>query len=334
MAMTLGRRATLALPFLALPFLALPVLAPSGAVRAQGGFPSRPVRLVVAFTAGGTTDIIARLVGATLSERWGQPVVIDNRPGAGGNIGAEHVARSPADGYTLLVGSVGPLAVNQSLFRTMPYDTLRDFAPITQLAGVPNILVVGPNFPARNVAEFIAEAKRRPGALSYGSTGVGTSSHLSGVMLDMMAGTDTLHVPYRGAVALTDLFSGRLDFMFATIPSVIEHIRSGRMRALAVTSTQRSRAAPEVPTMVESGFPEFSASSWFGMVAPAGTPAEIVRKLAADTNAALRLPENERKLVEQGADPVGEGPDAFAAFIALEIRRWAAIVRASGATPQ
>ncbi len=327
--MTIARRATLALPFLALSGVTL-----SRAGRAQGTFPSRPVRIVVAFTPGGTTDIIARLIGATLSEKWGQPVAIDNRPGAGGNIGSEHVARSPADGHTLLIGSVGPLAVNQSLFRTMPYDTLRDFAPVTQLAGVPNILVVGPDFPARNVAEFIAEAKRRPGALSYGSTGVGTSSHLSGVMLDMMAGTDTLHVPYRGAVALNDLISGRLNFMFATIPSVIAQIRAGQLRALAVTSTQRSRSSPDVPTMVESGFPDFSASSWFGMVAPAATPREIVLKLAEDTNAALRVPENERKLIEQGADPVGEGPEAFGAFIALEIRRWAAIVRASGATPQ
>lgn len=322
--MTIARRATLALPFLALP----------DAARAQGAFPSRPVRIVVAFTPGGTTDIIARLIGATLSERWGQAVAIDNCPGAGGNIGSEHVARAPADGHTLLIGSVGPLAVNQSLFRTMPYDTLRDFAPVTQLAGVPNILVVGPDFVARTVAEFIAEAKRRPGALSYGSTGVGTSSHLSGVMLDMMAGTDTLHVPYRGAVALNDLISGRLNFMFATIPSVIEQIRSGRLRALAVTSTQRSRSVPDVPTMVESGFPDFSASSWFGVLAPAATPREIIQKLAADTNAALRVPENERKLIEQGADPVGEGPEAFGSFIALEIRRWSAIVRASGATPQ
>jgi tripartite-type tricarboxylate transporter receptor subunit TctC len=321
--MTLARRAALALPFIA---------AGIGGARAQA-FPTRPVRMVVAFTAGGTTDIIARLIGATLSERWGQPVVIDNRPGAGGNIGTEHVARAAPDGHTLLVGSVGPLAVNQTLYRTLPYDTLRDFAPVTQLAGVPNILVVGPQFPARNVAEFVAEAKRRPGALSYGSTGVGTSSHLSGVMLDQAAGIETLHVPYRGAVALNDLVSGRLDFMFATIPSVIEQLRSGRLRALAVTSTQRSRSSPDVPTMIESGFADFSASSWFGILAPARTPPEIVQKLAEDANAALRIPENERKLIEQGADPVGEGPDAFAAFIALEIRRWGAIVRASGATP-
>ena len=327
--MTIGRRAALALPFLA---------ASATLARAQGGaavgWPSRSVRLVVAFTPGGTTDIIARLVGQGLSDRWGQPVVIDNRPGAGGNIGAEHVVRSPADGYTLLVGSVGPLAVNQSLVRNMPYDTLRDFAPITLLAGVPNILVVRPDFPARNVADLIAEAKRRPGQLSYASTGVGTSAHLSGVMLDQMAGTQTVHVPYRGAVALTDLLSGRIDFMFATIPSVMEQIRGGRLRPLAVSSTQRSRSNPEVPTMVESGYPDFDASSWFGMAAPAQTPAEIVRKIADETHAVLREPEIERKMIEQGADPVGNGPEAFRGFIAHEIQRWAAIVRASGATPE
>ncbi|NGM21552.1 tripartite tricarboxylate transporter substrate binding protein [Roseomonas stagni] len=323
--MTIARRACLALPLLAAPGLARAQAAP---------WPNRPVRIVVAFTPGGTTDIIARLIGAHLAEMWGQSVVIDNRPGAGGNIGTEHVVRSAPDGYTIMVGSVGPLAVNQSLVRNMPYDTLRDLAPITLLAGVPNILVVAPNHPARDVAGLIAEAKRRPGELSYGSTGVGTSSHLSGVMLDQMAGIRTEHVPYRGAVALNDLLSGRLDFMFATIPSVMEQIRGGRLRPLAVTSTQRSRSNPDVPTMVELGFPDFDASSWFGMVAPARTPPEIIRKIAEDSHAALRVPAIERNMVEQGADPVGNGPEAFGAFIAHEIRRWSAIVRASGATPE
>ena len=323
--MTIARRALLALPLLAVPGLARAQAAP---------WPNRPVRIVVAFTPGGTTDIIARLVGAHLSEMWGQSVVIDNRPGAGGNIGTEHVVRSAPDGYTIMVGSVGPLAVNQSLVRNMPYDTLRDLAPITLLAGVPNILVVAPNHPARDVAGLIAEAKRRPGQLSYGSTGVGTSSHLSGVMLDQMAGIRTEHVPYRGAVALNDLLSGRIDFMFATIPSVMEQIRGGRLRPLAVSSTQRSRSNPDVPTMVELGFPEFDASSWFGMVAPARTPPEIIRKIAEDSHAALRVPAIERTMIEQGADPVGNGPEAFGAFIALEIRRWSAIVRASGASPE
>jgi tripartite-type tricarboxylate transporter receptor subunit TctC len=319
--MTLPRRTALALPML-LPF----------AARAQDAFPTRPVRIVVSFTAGGTTDIIARLVGQQLSERWGQPVVIDNRPGAGGNIGTDHVVKSAPDGYTLLVGSVGPLAVNTSLYRNMPYDPRRDLAPITLIAGVPNVLIVRPDFPARNVAELVAEAKRRPGQLSYASTGSGTSSHLSGVMLDRMAGIETLHIPYRGAVALNDMLAGRVQFMFATIPSVIEQIRNGQFRAVAVTSTARSRSLPDVPTMVESGYPEFDASSWFGMVAPARTPPGIVNRIADDVHAIIREPRIERQMIEQGADPVGNGPQAFGAFIAREVDRWAAIVRAANAT--
>ncbi|MGG5820617.1 Bug family tripartite tricarboxylate transporter substrate binding protein [Falsiroseomonas sp. HW251] len=321
--MTLTRRASLVLPLLAAPGLA-----------GAQAFPAKPVRFVVAFTAGGTTDIIARLVGAQLERRWGQPVIIDNRPGAGGNIGSDHVAKSPTDGYTLLVGSVGPLAVNVSLYRQMPYDPRRDFAPVTLIAGVPNVLIVRPDFPARDVAALVAEARRRPGQLSYASTGSGTSSHLSGVMLDRMAGIETVHVPYRGAVALNDMLAGRVDFMFATIPSVIEQIHAGRFRAIAVTSNTRSRSLPAVPTMVELGYPEFDASSWFGMVAPARTPPEIVNRIADDVHAVLRDPAIERQMVEQGADPVGNGPAAFAAFIAREVDRWGVIVRASGATPE
>ncbi|HZF77852.1 MAG TPA: tripartite tricarboxylate transporter substrate binding protein [Acetobacteraceae bacterium] len=323
--MRLARRGTLALPLLVLPAVA----------RAQSGaYPSRPVRIVVSFTPGGTTDIIARLVGAQLSERWGQPVVIDNRPGAGGNIGTEHVARSAPDGYTLLVGSVGPLAVNMSLYRSMPYDTLRDLAPVVLLAGVPNVLVVPPRLQVADLAGLVAEARRRPGQLSYGSTGVGTSSHLSGTMLDSMAGISTLHVPYRGAVALNDLLSGRIDFMFATIPSVIEQIRGGRLRPIAVTSTRRSRSMPEVPAMAELGFPDFDASSWFGIVAPARTPDAIVSRIAADAQEVLRDPGIERKMVEQGADLSGDGPEEFRRFIDREIRRWATIVRAAGAVAE
>ncbi len=319
----LSRRALLAAP--------LVLAAPPGHAQ-EAPFPSRPVRIVVSFTAGGTTDIIARLVGQQLSERWGQPVVIDNRAGAGGNIGTEHVVRSAPDGYTLLVGSVGPLAVNVSLYKNLSYDPRRDLAPVTLLAGVPNVLIVRPDFPARDVAGLVAEARRRPGELSYASTGSGTSSHLSGVMLDMMAGTQTIHVPYRGAVALNDLLAGRTQFMFATIPSVIEQIRSGRFRALAVSSTARSRSLPEVPTMVELGFPDFDASSWFGMAAPPRTPPAIVNRIAEDVHAVLRDPRIERQMVEQGADPVGNGPDAFAAFIDREVGRWAGIVRAANAT--
>lgn len=319
--MTATRRALL----LSSPLLAKPALA-------QRSWPERPVRIVVSFTAGGTTDIIARIVGNLLSERWGQPVVIENRAGAGGNIGTEYVARSAPDGYTLLVASVGPLAVNQSLYRTMPYDTRRDLAPVTLLANVPNILVVAPDSPARGVADLVALAKARPGQLSYGSTGVGTSSHLSSAMMDQMAGVQTTHVPYRGAVALNDLMSGRIDFMFATIPSVIEQIRGGKLRALAVSTLKRSRSSPDVPTMEEQGFPGFDASSWFGILGPAGIPREVVDRASADAAAAMRRPDIERQMVEQGADPVGSTPAEFGTFLDAEIARWAGIVRLSGAS--
>ena len=302
------------------------------ATPAFAAWPDRPVRIVVSFTAGGTTDIIARLVGNLLSERWGQPVVIENRAGAGGNIGTEYVARSVADGYTLLVASVGPLAVNQSLYRTMPYDTRRDLAPVSLLASVPNILVVPPDSPARSVAELVALAKERPGSLSYGSTGVGTSSHLASAMMDGMAGVQTTHVPYRGAVALNDLLTRRIDFMFATIPSVIEQIRAGKLRALAVSTLARSRASPEVPTMAELGFEGFDASSWFGILGPAGLPREVAERVSADAAAAIRRPDVERQMIEQGADPVGSTPEEFGAFLDKEIARWATVVRLSGAS--
>ena len=312
--------------------LAAPALLPAALARAQPAWPDRPVRIIVAFTAGGTTDIIARLVGAQLSQIWNQPVVVENRPGAGGNIGTEFVVRAAPDGHTLLVGSNGPLAVNMSLYRTMPYDSRRDLAPISLLADVSNILVVAPNAPDRSVADIVARAKARPGTLSYGSTGVGTAAHLAGALLDQMAGIETLHVPYRGAVAINDLLSRQLDFMFATAPSVVEQIRSGQLRALAVSSRRRSRNFPELPTMQELGFPGFDASSWFGMAAPGRTPPEVVQKIATDTIAVLRRPEIERQLLEAGADAIGNTPAEFTAFIASEIGRWAEIVRKAGAT--
>jgi len=305
-------------------------LLPAAARAAE--WPERPVRFIVSFTAGGTTDIIARLMGNVLSERWGQPVVVENRPGAGGNIGTEYVAHAEPDGYTLLVGSVGPLVVNQTLYRNPGFDTLRDFAPITELAGVPNILVVPASSELKSVADLVAKAKANPGKLSYGSTGVGTSSHLSAALADHMAGIKTVHVPYRGAGALNDLLTGRLDFMYATIPSCIEHVRAGRLRALAVSSTYRSRAAPEVPTMIESGFPGFDASSWFGVVAPKGTPPAIVQKIAADMIAVLKQPDIEKVMVEQGADPVASTPAEFRAFLEDQIPRWGEVVKLSGAT--
>lgn len=314
--------------------LAAPLLAIAPRAWAQPAWPERPVRIIVAFTAGGTTDIIARIVGAQLSQLWGQPVVVENRPGAGGNIGTEFVVRSPPDGHTLVVGSNGPLAVNQSLYRTMSYDARRDLAAISLLADVSNILVVAPNAPYRSVADIVARAKARPGTLSYGSTGVGTAAHLAGALLDQMAGIETLHVPYRGAVAINDLLSGRLDFMFATAPSVVEQIRNNQLRAIAVSSRRRSRNFPELPTMIELGFAAFDASSWFGMAAPARTPPEVVQKIAADAIAVVRRPEISRQLVEAGAEPIASTPAEFTAFIASETTRWAEIVRKAGATAE
>jgi tripartite-type tricarboxylate transporter receptor subunit TctC len=311
--------------------LAAPALLLAARARAAE-FPDRPVKIVVSFTAGGTTDIIARLVGNSLSEKWGQAVVIENRPGAGGNIGSEYVARATPDGYTLLVGSVGPLAVNQSLYKVVSYDVRKDFAPITLLAGVPNILVVPPDSPFKTVDQLVEAARQKPGEISYGTTGVGTSSHLSFVMVEMMRKVQLTHVPYRGAVAVNDLLSGRISCMFATIPSVIEQIRAGKLRAMAVSSLERSRSSPEVPTMVELGFPGFDASSWFGMVAPAKVPEPILTKIHADVVEVIRRPDIQKVMVDQGADPVGNTRQAFGAYLDSEITRWAGIVKASGAT--
>src|SRR5256714_744135 len=235
-------------------------------------YPSRPVRIVVAFSAGGTTDILARSIGQQLSERLKQPFIIDSRPGAGGNIGTELVVRSAPDGYTLIVDSVGPIAVNPTLYKGLPYDPLTDLVPIVKIADVPNVLVVHPSLGVKNFEGFIAYAKANPGKLNYGSTGIGTSSHLSGVMLSNRAGVDVTHVPYKGADALNDLLSGRIQFMFATIPSVIQHIETGKLLALAGTSAKRSRSLPNVPTLIENGFSGFEARPWVGLFCPQGNP--------------------------------------------------------------
>ena len=297
---------------------------------AQTDYPSKPVRVIVAFTAGGTTDIIARAVGQKLSERLKQSFVIDNKPGGGGNIGTELAARAVPDGYTLIVNSVGPIAVNPSLYKKLAINPLVDLVPIVQIADVPNVLVVNPSVPARTMEEFIAYAKSKPGELNYGSTGIGTSSHLSGYMLSKRAGIETTHVPYKGAEALNDLLAGRLQFMFATIPSVIQHIQAGKLRAIAVTSVKRSRSMPDVPTVAESGFPGFEAGSWFGFFAPKGTPEHVIATMNKAVNEVL--PSLEAQLVREGADPVGGTPQQFAQFVQKENEKWRVVVRESGAT--
>ncbi len=305
-------------------------------VSAQGSYPNRQITLVIGFSAGGTTDIVARLIADEMRKTWGQAVVIDNKPGAGGNIGAAMVANAKPDGYTLLIASVGPLAINPSLYTQMPYDNLRDFTPVSLIVHVPNMLVVNPAaMPVSSFAEFVALLKAHPGKYFFASTGTGTSSHLSGEELEVMAGVDITHVPYKGAVALNDLLSGQqVHFMFATIPSVIEFVRAGRLRALAVTSKERSAAVPDIPTVAESGFPEFEASSWFGLLGPAGMPRDIVTKLQAEGVRVVKIPAIRDKLILQGADPVGSTPEEFAAYIRAETTKWAKVVKTSGAKAQ
>lgn len=295
-------------------------------------YPSKPVRVIVAFTAGGTTDIIARAVGQKLSERLKQSFIIDNKPGGGGNIGTELAVRAAPDGYTLIVNSVGPIAVNPTLYKKLNINPLVDLVPVVQIADVPNVLVVNPSVAAKTMEEFITYAKSKPGELNYGSTGIGTSSHLSGYMLSKRAGIETTHVPYKGAEALNDLLAGRVQFMFATIPSVIQHIQAGKLRAIAVTSVKRSRSMPDVPTVAERGFPGFEAGSWFGFFAPKGTPDSVIATLNKAVNEVL--PSLEAQLVREGADPVGGTPQQFAQFVQKEYEKWRTVVRESGATTE
>ena len=300
---------------------------------AQADWPKREVRVFVGFSAGGTTDIIARLLAVEMNRAWGQPIVIENRAGATGNIAAELVARSKPDGYTLLMGSVGPLAVNASLFKSMPFDNLKDLAPVSLVAHVPNALVMAPKaLPVSSFAEFVALVKANPGKYFYASTGSGTSSHLSGELMRVQAGLQLTHVPYKGAVALNDVLAGEaVQVMFATIPSAINHIRAGKLRALAVTSLKRSGGLPDVPTIAESGYPGFDASSWFGLVGPAGLPPEIAQKVAGEVAKILAVPAMREKFIQQGSDPVGSTPEEFGAYMRAETEKWARVVKATGA---
>ena len=318
---------------LAVAALAVLSLAP---VHAQT-WPSKPVRIIVPFPPGGTTDIVARSIGVELQRMWQHPVVIENRAGAGGNIGADAVAKSPGDGYTLLMGTVGTHAINQALYAQsgskMPFDPVKDFVPITLVAGVPNVMVINPKLPVNSVAEFIAYAKARPGQLNMASSGNGTSIHLTGELFKTVTGTYMVHFPYRGsAPAVTDLITGNMNVMFDNLPSALPHIKSGRLKALAVTSRTRSPALPDVPTIEEAaGLKGFDASSWFGLFAPAGTPRTVVDKIQADVAKALAQPAVRERFVAQGADPGGNTPDQFAAFIRAETEKWTRVVKFSNA---
>ena len=306
----------------------------AGTAFAQGAasYPGKPIRIVVPFPAGGTTDILARAVGNDMHKAWGQAVVVENRPGAGGNLGSDVVAKAAPDGYTLLVGAVSPQAINVSLYPKMPYDVMRDFAHITLIAAVPNLLEVHPSVPVKTVKELIDLAKSKPGKLSYASSGNGTSIHLSAELFKTMAGVDMLHIPYKGsAPAVTDLLAGQVQLMFDNLPSSIAQVKAGKLRPIAVTTLKRSPALPDVPTIAESGLPGYDASSWFGMHAPAGTPKDIIGKIHAVVTKSLHTPEMMERLSTQGAQPVGNTPEEFTEFLRVEIAKWAKVVKASGA---
>jgi tripartite-type tricarboxylate transporter receptor subunit TctC len=307
------------------------------AAHASDAYPARPIRLVVPFPAGGTTDIMARAVSAELSKLPGWNVVVDNKPGAGGNIGSDIVAKSAPDGYTLLMGTVGTHGINQSLYGKLPFDPIKDFAPITAVASVPNVLVVNPAFAAQNkinsVNDLIAYARANPGKLNMASSGNGTSIHLAGELFKTQTKTFMVHFPYRGSgPALTDLTGGTMQVMFDNLPSSMQLIKSGKLKALAVTSAKPSPALPGIPTVAAAAnLPTFEASSWFGLLAPAGTPPEIINRLQQEVSKSLNSPAVRERLMAQGADPVGNTPDQFAAFIRAEHIKWAKVVKDSGA---
>ena len=304
------------------------------AAQAQA-FPTKAITIIVPFSAGGTTDILARVLGQFISKDLGQPVIIDNRAGAGGNIGTQLVARAAPDGYTILMGTVGTHAINQSLYPKLAFDPIKDFAPLTRVALVPNLLVANPAQPFKTVKELMAYAKANPGKVTFGSSGSGTSIHLSGELFKQMAGVDIQHVAYKGsAPAVNDLLGNHIAIMFDNMPSAISHVKAGKLRPLAVTTAQRSPALPDVPTIAEAGVPGYEATSWFGLLAPAKTPAPVVARLNAVILKALADPDVKKKLLEQGAEPAGETPAQFAAFIASETVKWGKIVKQSGATAQ
>lgn len=308
---------------------------PAMSAIAAEAFPSRPIRLIVPFTPGGTTDILARLVAQKAGETLGQPMVVENRPGAGGNIGAEAAARSAADGYTLLMGTLGTQVTNQFIYPRMPYDSAKDFAPVTLVANSPNVLLVNSTLPANSIGELIALARREPGKINYASTSTGGSPHLSGELLSMMAGVRMQHVPYKGAApAMTDLLAGQVNLMFDNLPSALAQIQGGKIKALAVTGAKRASVLPSVPTVRESGLPDYEVNSWFGLLAPAGTPPERVRQLQQAVDKVLAMPDVRKRIQELGAEPGGEGSAAFAAQIKADTDKWARVIRSAGIKAQ
>jgi len=308
------------------------LLPASRATAAQQAYPSKPIRMVIPFTPGGSTDVLGRAIGIELGHAWHQPVVVDNLPGAGGSIGADKVAKSPADGYTLLMGHIGTLAINPSLYPKLDYDPVRSFAPVAWVARVPNVLVVHASVPARTLAELVALGKAQPGKLAFGSGGNGSAAHIATEYLKLQTGASFLHVPYRGtAPAVTDLLAGQLQLLFTGAPALLPHIKAGKLRALAVSSPHRIALLPDVPTVAESGVPgtkDFEADQWYGIVAPAGTPAAVVAQLNAQINQALGTPALAERFSAEGAEATPATPEVFGQLIVREIARWKPVLAA------
>ena len=308
-------------------FLACSLMATSLA-QAQTVYPSRPIHIVVPFTPGGSTDILARSIGQELTKAWSQPVIIDNIPGAGGSVGADKVAKAPADGYTLLMGHIGTLGVNPSLYPNLPYDAVKSFAPVAWVARVPNVLVVHPSVPAKSVKELVAYAKANPGKLNYGSGGNGSAANLATEYFKLQTGASIVHIPYRGtAPAVTDLMGGQIQVLFTGAPAVLGQIRNNQLRALAVSSPRRLDALPDLPTVAEQGYKDFEADQWYGVVAPAGTPREIVMKLNAQINQSLGSAELKTRMNSEGAIATPTTPEVFGQLIVREIARWKPVIQ-------
>jgi tripartite-type tricarboxylate transporter receptor subunit TctC len=309
------------------------MLTVAGNVGAQT-YPTRAIRLLVPSTPGGSVDTLARTIGPKLTERWGQQVIVDNRPGAGGAIAGEMVAKAAPDGYTLLIGTIASLATNVSLQRKLPYDPVKDFAPVTLVATQNLMLLIHPSVPAKSVKELVRLGKAQPGKLSFASAGNGTGGHLSGELFKMLSSIDMLHVPYKGvAPALVDVVGGQVSMTFASILSSLPQVRADKLRALAVTGGKRSVAAPQVPTMREAGVKDYESATWYGVVAPAGTPQELVTRLNAEIVAVIKRPDVNERLSKEGADPVGNSPQEFGRFIESEIGKWRKVIRAAGIQP-
>ena len=303
-----------------------------GTALAADAYPDKPLTMIVPFSAGGTTDILARIVGQALGQELGQTIIIENKPGAGGNIGAQQASRAKADGYTLFMGTVGTHAINQALYKKLPYDPAKDFAPLSRVANVPNLLVAHPSRPYKTVQEMIAYAKKHPGEVTYGSPGSGASPHVSGALFQSMTGAEMTHVPYKGsAPAISDLLGNQIAVMFDNMPSAIQHVRSGKLRPIAVTTAKRSPELPDVPTIAEAGVPGYEATSWFGLWAVAGTPAPILTKLQTALTKVLKDPAVAKKIADQGGEVVIETPAQFDAFIKSEAAKWGKVVKESGA---